>query len=271
MRKVKRFYVEGSFGQIHCRGVFPDKPGQAGVVCCHMSPKSSQSYNDLLPYLAKDRFSVALDYPGYGESDPPPPEPHVRVEDYANAVWEVVDALTPTPVHLVGYHTGSMVAIEAAHQRPQQTISVINISAPVFTDEEQKRLHQEYAPIPLDEAGTRFKIMWERVLHHRGPNMTLEMAAQSYAENFRGGENYEYGHRAAFNYANTYRERLAQIEQPLLVINPNDDCYEQSKRADELMKNGRRLDRLDWGHGFLHANAQEAAQLITNFIRETEM
>ncbi len=268
MKKPKRFYLEGSFGQLHCRGVFPNETKHSPIICCHMSPKSSKSFDDLLPHLGENRFAVALDYPGYGESDPPPENPPVTVQDYANAVWEVVDALTAEPVHLLGYHTGSMVAVEAASQRSSQVKSVINISAPVFTDEEQERLHREYSPLPLDEEGSRFKIMWERVMFHRGPGMTLEMAAASYAENFRGGENYEFGHRAAFNYANAYQEKLQTMEQPLLVMNPNDDCYEQSRRADALMRNGRRKDYPDWGHGFLNAFAKDAAEEIIDFIKE---
>ncbi|MEM7284394.1 MAG: alpha/beta fold hydrolase [Pseudomonadota bacterium] len=270
MNKPKRFYLEGSFGQIHCRGVFPSQAKKSGIVCCHMSPKSGKSFEDILPHLAKDRFAVALDYPGYGESDPPPEHPHVTVEDYASAVWEVVDGLTAETVHLMGYHTGSMVSVEAAAQRRTQVKSIINISAPIFTDEEQQQLHQEYSPIPLDEEGTRFKIMWERVMYHRGPGMTLEMAAASYAENFRGGENYEFGHRAAFNYANTYAKRLGAETLPILVMNPKDDCYEQSRRADELLQNGKRVDYPQWGHGFLSANAAEAAKEVLNFLEEND-
>lgn len=269
-RKTKRFYVEGSFGQIHCRGVFPEHASKSPVICCHMSPKSSRSFEQILPYLAQNRFAVAPDYPGYGESDPPPEEPPVSVMDYANAIWEVVDSLTAEPVHIMGYHTGSMVAVEAAYQRPKQVLSLINISAPVFTEEEQARLHKEFAPIPLDEAGTRFKIMWERVLFHRGPGMTLEMAAESYAENFRGGENYEHGHRAAFNYADTYITRLKQLEHRILIMNPKDDCYEQSKRSDSLVQRGERKDYLNWGHGFMNAYPAAAAKEMLDFFDDTD-
>ncbi len=235
-----------------------------------MSPKSSQSFETILPFLARDRFAVALDYPGYGESDRPPEYPQVRVEDYANSVWEVADSLTNSPIHVVGIHTGAMVAVETAHQRPDQTLGIVNISAPVFTEEEVAALANEYSPIPLDESGSRFRTMWERILFHRGPGMTLEMAANSLSENLKGGENYEHGHRASFNYAPTYKKRLGEIGNPLLVMNPNDDCFEQSKRADSLMKNGKRLDLPSWGHGLLHAHAEAAAQIMLEFLDSAE-
>jgi len=268
--RVRRTFVDGRFGQLHCRLAIPGDAEKAAIICLHMSPKSGRTFHDVLPHLARGRVALAPDYPGHGESDPPPAEPHVTVEDFAEAAWSVVDATVDGPVHMLGYHTGSMVAVEAAHQRPDKVLSVTNVSAPVFTDEERVALDSEYAPIPIDEAGTRFRIMWERVLAHRGPGMTLQMAAASFAENLRGGDDYEWGHRAAFAYASTYNRRLGEIDQPILVINPADDCFEQSKRADVIMQNGHRQDFPEWGHGFLNAYPAAAANVILDFITGAE-
>ena len=235
-----------------------------------MSPKSSRSFHDILPLLARERIVVAPDYPGHGESDKPPAEPHVTVSDFAEAAWHCVDALCPGRVHMLGYHTGSMVAVEAAMQRPDAVVSVINIPAPLFTDEELKALSAYFEPIPIDASGERFRIMWDRVLEHRGPGMTLAMAADSFAENLRAGDDYEWGHRAAFAYGPLYRDRLGELEQPIFVMNPNDDCYEVSKRADRLIQNGYRRDYDDWGHGFLSVHKSEAARDICTFIDEAE-
>ena len=267
---VRRRFIDGPFGQIHCRMVIPVDAERPPIVCLHMSPKSGKSYHDVLPFLADNRMALAPDYPGHGESDAPPADPHVSVEDFAASTWAVIDAVGGGPVHLLGYHTGSMVAVEAASQRPHDVVSIINIGAPVFTDAEQANLDAEYSPIPIDEEGSRFRIMWERVLQHRGPGMTLQMAAASFAENLRAGDDYEWGHRAAFAYAPTYKRKLAEIEHPILVINPDDDCFEQSKRADAIMRNGMRTDCLQWGHGFLNAFPADAATLILEFIEGTE-
>lgn len=267
---VTRTFVDGPFGQLHSRVSQPDSITGVPVVCLHMSPKSGKSYRDVLPYLAADRVALAPDYPGHGESELPPAEPAVSLEDFAACAWAVVDALAGTPAHVLGYHTGSMVAVEMAMQRPADVISVTSISAPVFTDEEQASLNKDYSPIPIDEEGTRFRIMWERVLQHRGPGMTLQMAADSFAENLRAGDDYEWGHRAAFAYAATYNRNLKEIDKPVLVLNPNDDCHEQSLRSDAMLKNGRRIELPDWGHGFLSAFPAEAARIILDFLEETE-
>jgi len=219
-----------------------------------------------MPHLANNRRVLAPDYPGYGESARPPAQPEVTIEDYATAVWHCVDELGTDSCHLVGYHTGSMVALAAARQRPNAIRSIVNISAPIFSADELTQLQQTYAPIPLDESGERFRIMWERILFHRGPGMTLEMAADSLAENLRGGEAYEWGHRAAFNFAGEYVELLRQLSAPLLVMNPNDDLAEHTRRVDQLMLNGKRVDFPDWGHGFLQAYPRQAAEILNAFF-----
>lgn len=65
--------------------------------------------------------------------------------------------------------TGSTVAVEAARRRPADVASIIDISAPIFTAEEAAALSATFAPLPLDETGSRFSIMWPRVLENRGP------------------------------------------------------------------------------------------------------
>ncbi len=270
MPKVRRTFVDGRYGQIHCRIAAPAAPTRLPLVCLHMSPKSGRSYADIIPLLARDRVVIAPDYPGHGESDKPPAEPHVTVADFAKSAWKCVDALCPGRVHMLGYHTGAMVAVEAVVQRPEDVASVVSLSAPLFSDAELETLSSYFEPIPIDEAGNRFRIMWERVLEHRGPGMSLEMAAESFAENLRGGDDYEWGHRAAFAYAPEYRERLAEIAQPVLVMNPRDDCYEVSKRADTIIRNGIRKDYDDWGHGFLTVHAEAASGEILNFINGCE-
>lgn len=270
MDKVRRQFTDWRGGQVHSRGVFPERAEKPPVVCLHMSPKSGRTFHTVLPHLASQRVAIAPDYPGMGESSPPPADPPVSIGDYAQSMWQVVDALTSGPVHLLGYHTGAMVAAEAAAQRPEKVISIVSLSAPVFTDEETAVLHETYSPLPIDEQGSRFAIMWQRIMAHRGPGMTLEMAATSLAENLRGGEDYEWGHRAAFNYVPTYRRRLASLDHPVFVMNLKDDCWTQTPRADALLKNGRRQDFPEWGHGLLDAFPAEFAAAVLPFLEETE-
>ncbi len=268
---IRKSYTDGKYGQIHCRGVYPERVSHAPIVCLHMSPKSGRSFHEVLPYLASGRAAIAPDYPGHGESALPPAEPAVTIEDFAETTWQVVDdRLGQGPVHVVGYHTGSMVAVEAARQQPERVISIVNIGAPLFSDDELEQAKAHYQPIPIDESGARFRIMWERILIHRGPGMTLQMAADSLAENLRAGDDYEWGHRAAFNYARRYVDVLSSTEHPLFVMNPRDDTHEQTLRMDPHLRNGKRVDYPEWGHGFLNVYPEAAAREILDFVGVAE-
>lgn len=267
---VRRTFIDGPYGQLHCRLARTTTTTTQPVVCLHMSPKSSWLFADLLGPLSAQRTALAVDYPGHGESDLPPADPPVTIEDYARCVWAAVDALCPGPVHFLGSHTGAMVAVEAAHQRPGDTLGIVSHSAPVLTPAEAEALAKLYAPLPLDTAGTRFDLLWRRVIKHRGPDMPLTLCAQSFAENLRSGEAYEWGHRAAFAYAATYQERLASLDHAILLLNVNDDLREHSRRADALMKNGRRVEKADWGHGFLSVHAAAVAALCDEFFSAVE-
>ena len=122
--------------------------------------------------------------------------------------------------------------------------------------------------MPIDEAGTRFSVNWQRVLENRGPGVTLQMLADSFAENLRAGDNYEWGHRAAFEYAGQFGERIAAVAQPVLIMNPADDCFEATKRCADLLQRGSYEEFTQWGHGFLNAYPQDAARVILQFIQE---
>ena len=272
MLLIKKSYTTWKHGQLHCRGVFPSNPSKPPVVCLHMSPKSGRSYHEILPYLSnKERVVIAPDYPGHGESSLPPPDPHVTIEDFSEAIWCVIDDLVgEAPLHLIGHHTGSMVSVEMTKQKTDRVLSLINIAAPLFTDEELAEFCNMFKPIPIDEEGNRFRIMWERIMFHRGPGMTLQMCADSMAENLRAGDDYEWGHEAAFAYAKEYISYLSKIEQPVFVMNVNDDTYEHTKRIDPILNNGERIDYPQWGHGFLSAYPDKVAHEINKFHHKVE-
>ncbi len=262
MTKAIRRFVEGRYGQLHVRFARPLVESARPLACLHMSPKSGRIFANFVESAATDRIVLAHDYPGFGESDPPPATPHVSIEDYAKSLWDVADALELQRIDLLGYHTGVEVAAEAARQCPDRVGTIVMISAPVFTAVEIKQMQAAYAEIPLDIAGTRFRKMWESVVRHRGPGMTLEMMAMSFAENLRAGENYEWGHRAAFDYAARFVEVVSALPHRIVVINPNDDLVEQTPRIKPLLQNGTVLEKPDWGHGFLDAMTADAVATV---------
>ena len=256
-----RSYLPGPFGQVHLRTA--GEREAPPLMLLHMSPKSSRSFAEVMgPLAAAGRYVVAPDYPGYGESDPVPGGEAVTVEAYARSCWAVADALGLGRLDLAGHHTGSKVAVEMAHQRPGDVRRVVLIAAAILTPEEQASFAASYQPVPLDEAGTRFRRMWDLIVQHRGPGMTLEHMAEALSDNLRGGERYEDGHHAAFAYNAVFAERAAALPHPVLVLNPKDDLWTITPRARDLFADVRVEDHPEWGHGFLSAYPEDAARAI---------
>ncbi len=262
MARPVRKFVDGKHGQIHLRVAHPTQTNKRPLACLHMSPKSGRIFANFMEQASNDRIVMAHDYPGFGESDPPPAVPPVSIEDYAQSLWEAVDALSLESIDIVGYHTGSEVAAEAAHQRPDQVGGIVMISAPVFSSDELRQMEETFKHIPLDIEGTRFRTMWENVVHHRGPGTGLESMAMSFAENLRAGENYEWGHRAAFEYASRFPDIVAGLSHRITVLVPGDELAEYSPRIGPYLTNGTIVDHQEWGHGFLDAHTEAAVAAV---------
>lgn len=263
---AKRRYVEGPFGQVHLR-----EAGSRGtrptLVCLHMSPMSGRTFETFIDALAREgRHAIAVDTPGFGMSDAPASRP--AIEDYTRSLLATLDALGMVgAVDLMGYHTGSMIACETALTAPARVRRLVLVSAPIFTHAELDSMRAEYAPNPARADGGHLLHRWLRFSKYYGEGgMTLAQIADAFPDGLLGREIEWWGHAAAFAYPPGMR--LAEVMQPVLLLNPDDDLRDFTLRAPGLLQNGREV-RLDgWGHGFLDVHTAEVAALVGGFLDE---
>ena len=260
---LKRAYGEYANGQMHFRIAQPKAAEHNPLVCLHMSPSSGRIYETLLREMGLDRIAIAPDTPGFGESDPPdnPPE----IADFARANFSLLDQLGITePVDVMGYHTGSLTAMEMARQQPERIRRLVLVSAAIFTEKELAEMKVEFAPQPIYEDGQHLVDLWQELRLWRDPAQSLEATQWNFAEQLRGGQTAWWGHRAAFNYPR--EDVLPKLSLPILILNPEDDLYEYTKRAAPLLQNGRVHNLPGWSHGFLDIHTTEVAKLLRNFL-----
>lgn len=260
---VTRAYGVHAHGQMHYRIARPDTATQTPLMCLHMSPSSGRIYDKLLRDMGRDRIAIAPDTPGFGESDPPASPPEIA--DFARANFGLLDQLgVAGPVDVMGYHTGSLTAMEMARQQPDRVRRLVLVSAAMFTPEEFAAMKVEFAPRPLHEDGQHLVDLWLELRHWRDPKQSLEDTQVSFAEHLRGGQTAWWGHQAAFNYPRG--DVLPTLSQPILVLNPEDDLYEYTQRAASRIQNGRVHDLPGWSHGFLDIYTAEVAALLRDFL-----
>ena len=75
-----------------------------------------------------------------------------------------------------------------------------------------------------------------------------------------------WGHDAAFSYP--LAEKLPQVEQPVLIINPEDDLVNETRRAPRLLKRGRLHELPGRAHGFIDQMTAEFTHLLESFLDE---
>ena len=242
----RRYYVDGSFGQIHVREAGPRTPGsKPTLVCFHQSPVSGAQYKVFQGIMAEDRRVLCPDTPGFGNSDPPPAVP--TIADYAAALASGLENLPEAaggPVDVLGFHTGTLIAVELAAARPDLVRRVVLSSLALFSTEELARNKAIFAgPRPLftdpDYVARYFKTQVTDGL----PDLTHERRFELFVARLQSGGLSWYGPEAVFAYDTA--ARLAHVDQPTLLLVLQDTLSDNTRRAAALLSDATVRERLD--------------------------
>ena len=111
-----------SLGNIGYREV-----GNGGIplVFLHGVGSDKSAWDPQLAHFGTTRRAIALDYPGYGESDPLVERTGAPHDQLAEAIIAALDSLGLDRVHLCGLSLGGVVAIAIAHRAPHRLASLI--------------------------------------------------------------------------------------------------------------------------------------------------
>jgi pimeloyl-ACP methyl ester carboxylesterase len=229
---LRRFYVDAGWGQVHGREA--GTGARPALICLHATAYSSRSLSPLLPLLAQDRRVVALDTPGYGNSDGPA-EP-VAFEHYADAIGDAIGRLGPAPVDLFGYHTGALIATELAVRNPALVRRLVLIGVPFFQGDDHPAWRAKLVhPTVLTEDFAQFRDRWHYLVADRAVGLSLSRGMENFADELLVHPRGWYAHHALFDYVAEPRLRL--LRQPALVINPASPLADVSRAAARIMPN----------------------------------
>lgn len=264
MLTVRRTYVDGPHGQMHLRVAGSGSGNRPPLLSIHMSPMSGRVFETFLAHAGRDRTVLAFDTPGFGQSDAPASAPSIG--DYADALLAGLTAAgIGGPVDLLGYHTGSMIAVEMALRAPDRVRRLIMIAAPIITDDERQQFRDFYREKPAMADGSHILSRWQGFYyHHARPEAAVEAISERFPDALLGGWKSAWGHQAAF--AHDLAGRLPLVRQPVLIWTTGDDLDVQTRRADGLAPAAHRLELPGWGHGFLDLFPGDATRLAATFL-----
>ena len=271
MPSVTRAYAPSRFGQLHYRIARPDGSSNAPpLLCMHQTPSHSGDWLPVMPALGERRVVIAVDMPGYGMSDMPPAP--VNIEDFADIMAQLMDDLAAEGVvpsglfDAMGFHTGSLIGTELAKSRPQRVRRLVVFGLAAYSAEVREAklagLLQNFPP-PADNLDHVEKL-WSTFQQLSDPRMSAEEKHVNMAECLRLGTRMPWGFVSVYRY--DFLGAMAEVEQPVLIMNPDDDLGAVTRATAHLFRNGIRFDLPGVKHGVLSIEKTRVLARIEEFL-----
>jgi len=224
--------------QLHYRKLVALKEaGKRPLMCLPPSPYSSLNYTSLMPLLNAERDVISVDYPGFGGSDPMQGE--ASIEAFANALDPFLQSIGP--VDIMGFHTGTLVALELALNLSDIIQETILIDIPYFDKETRRKYHDMMIkPMPTPQSIDDLSESFEKEVTKRKEDIGLERACKMWIETLRSGPN----HLSAFHAAFTYdcEGKFSALERHAYVVATTSGLREATLKAAQDLPNATLLD-----------------------------
>ncbi|GIW06449.1 MAG: hypothetical protein KatS3mg060_1254 [Dehalococcoidia bacterium] len=256
---MRRGYLATPSGLLHFRAA-----GDAGpnVLLLHQTPLSSAVYEAILPRLAEHYRVVAIDTPGYGESDPPPPGVW-EIPDYGRAALQALDALGWERAHLVGRLTGCAVAVEVAAAAPERIETLVLSGLPDYDDEVRKSKLETLRWTPMKPDGSQALDVW-RFLRSTNPSLPTATIHMMHLAMLRPGPRNEEGHRAIFRY--DPKTRIPAIQAPTLLLYGEHDYFLDRIEIVRPLFRRARVERIPGGQQLVLENPTGFVHAVLSFL-----
>ena len=270
--EIKRRYAYAGDRRVHYRLAGTGPP----LVMLHASPGSSYVLEPLIALLAGSRTVIAIDTPGYGESEGLGIE-EPEIGAFAAALVDTLDALGLDRFDLYGTHTGSKIAVEFAGHNPGRVRRLVLDGIGAYTPEERADLLANYTiDLSPEWDGTHLIRAWtmRRDMHMFWPwysrdgdhRMAMDIPSTEemhdhFIDFLRAIPDYGKAYRASFRY--NVPEGMSRLTMPTLMIAlPIDPLYQYLAGGADL-----------GDHVTVETGATDTdrlAQLTSDFLAEGE-
>ncbi len=164
---MRRGFVDGPRGQLH----YAEEGAGEVVLLLHQSARSWRSFARLSGYLAERYRAVAMDYPGFGESESL--SHPIVMSDLVGVVIDLLDGLGIDKVRIYGHHTGAAVGAELGVAHPDRVEALALSGYPYIIDEEERAQYMDLSEqtigqprrlpvMKLEQDGSHLVRLWQR-------------------------------------------------------------------------------------------------------------
>src|SRR5262245_44314562 len=99
------------------------------LVLLHANPGEHNAFDSILPLLSRHYRTIALDWPGYGESTPFDPPDAASAMRFADVLEEVVAELDLPPAIFLGNSVGGYAVARLAITQPERVSALILVDS----------------------------------------------------------------------------------------------------------------------------------------------
>lgn len=261
MARIHKFYANGPFGLIHC---YAAGEGPC-LIMAHQSPVCGRMFEQALPRLAALGIrAVAVDTPGYGNSDVPDAPP--ALAEYADAFVAVLDHLGLQRANFLGHHTGAGILCNFAARYPQRVDKLILNGPPLFTADELEQFRDfELGPHAVSDDGSHLQQRWDQRVQFTPGWSDAQAMHRRLVDQLWAGDTWWYGHRAAFEYQ--MEPDLMILRGPALILtNTGDDLYGCAKKAHALRPDFAYAELKGGTHDIVDEQPDAWSRCVADFI-----
>ncbi|OYY90930.1 MAG: alpha/beta hydrolase [Sphingomonas sp. 28-66-16] len=158
--RITRHFVDIGGRRVHYR-----RCGEGpALLMVHQSPRSSAEYESLMRQWGGYFTCIAPDTPGFGQSDPLPAD-SPTIDDFADALADLLDSLGIDRVPAYGFHSGAIILVTALKRHPARFSRLAAGGYAIWTAEESALFSDRYLP-PFEPSdyGEHLTWLWNRLL-----------------------------------------------------------------------------------------------------------
>ena len=212
MHGIVKGYVDTSAGQVHYR-MTPRGKGGLPLVLLHQTRSSSAMFEPLMAELAGEFWTLAPDTPGFGETFAPPSRPSIA--DYAQVLYDSLQAMGISECWLFGYHTGASIAVQMEYDHPGLARKLALLGPLYLTPAEMEARKAEVHPMVIQADGGHLMETWQHV-RSRDAEAALALSHSETVLNLHAGERFHEAYLAVWEH--DCASQMRSLTCPILLM-----------------------------------------------------
>jgi pimeloyl-ACP methyl ester carboxylesterase len=256
-------------------------PGKPTAILLHGVPENLQAWYAVAPLLARTHHVLALDWPGFGGSDPFASPDDYTSRRFADIVVDFMDSLDIGQASLVATDISLLPSLLVGLEHPSRVSKLavmdgVPFVRPQHTSWELRsftrkgslvanalvrwfpRISTKITHVKGFYRGHAIPTDVRREFNNDGHQKHTQDAFLSYFQNFREGQEY-------------FEPKAGRLETPTLVVWGKHDRFISSKLGHELVETlpNARLEVIDKAGHYVHMDRpEEVARVVAEFLSE---